>query len=59
MAALFYHRYLAPLEDRAAEGNAFGPAPHGISAAGPDIAAAAAMMASPAATAAPTANTNL
>ena len=38
LAALFYHRYLAPLEERAAEGNASGPAPHGTSAAGRDIA---------------------
>lgn len=38
LAALFYHRYLSPLEERAAEGNASGPAPHGISAAGRDIA---------------------
>jgi hypothetical protein len=37
LAALFYHRYLAPLEERAAEGNASGPAPHGISAAGRNI----------------------
>lgn len=58
LAALFYHRYLAPLEERAAEGNASGPAPHGISAAGPDTAAAAVMTVSPAEKAAPTANTN-
>ncbi|OHC75188.1 MAG: hypothetical protein A3G18_09770 [Rhodospirillales bacterium RIFCSPLOWO2_12_FULL_58_28] len=50
LAALFYHRYLAPLEDRAAEGNASGPAPHGISAAGRDIAEAAEKADSPAAT---------
>jgi hypothetical protein len=37
LAALFYHRYLAPLEERAAEGNVSGPAPHGISAAGRNI----------------------
>lgn len=59
LAALFYHRYLAPLEERAAEGNASGPAPHGISAAGPDIAAAAATTASPAEAAAPTGATSL
>ncbi len=58
LAALFYHRYLAPLEYRAAEGNAFGPAPHGSSAAGRDIAGDAAPTASPAATPAPTANTS-
>ena len=38
LAALFYHRYLAPLEERAAEGNASGPAPHGISAGAQNIA---------------------
>jgi hypothetical protein len=66
LAALFYHRYLAPLEDRAAEGNASGPAPHGTSAAGPDTAAAAATAAprrfagacSPAAAPAPTGATS-
>ncbi len=58
LAALFYHRYLTPLEDRAAEGNASGPAPHGTSAAGPDTAAAAGKAASPAATAALTAPTS-
>jgi hypothetical protein len=59
LAALFYHRYLAPLEDRAAEGNGSGPAPHGTSAAGPDTAAAAGTAASPVATPAPTASTSL
>lgn len=58
-AALFYHRYLAPLEDRAAEGNASGPAPHGTSAAGPDTAEGAVKAASPAATPAPTASPSL
>jgi hypothetical protein len=53
LAALFYHRYLAPLEDRAAEGNGSGPAPHGTSAAGPDTAAAAGTAASIAAAPAP------
>ena len=53
LAALFYHRYLAPLEERTAEGNASGPAPHGISAAGRDIAGPATATA---ATPAPTAN---
>jgi hypothetical protein len=38
LAALFYHRYLAPLEEKAAEGNASGPAPHGISAGAQDTA---------------------
>lgn len=56
LAALFYHRYLAPLEEWAAEGNASGPAPHGISAAGRDIAEAAGKTAAPAATPAPTAS---
>jgi hypothetical protein len=59
LAALFYHRYLAPLEDRAAEGNASGPAPHGTSAAGPDTAVTAEIKGSPAATAAPIASTSL
>jgi len=59
LAALFYHRYLAPLEERAAEGNASGPAPHGTSAAGPDTAVAAATAASPAATPVSTASTSL
>ena len=36
LAALFYHRYLGPLEERAAEGNASGPAPHGISVGAQD-----------------------
>ncbi|MBM3950761.1 MAG: hypothetical protein FJ311_04835 [Rhodospirillales bacterium] len=58
LAALFYHRYLAPLEDRAAEGNASGPAPHGTSAAGPDTAAAAGTAASPAVAPAPTDSIN-
>jgi hypothetical protein len=58
LAALFYHRYLAPLEDRAAEGNASGPAPHGTSAAGPVTAAAAGKAASPAAAPAPTGATS-
>lgn len=58
LAALFYHRYLAPLEDRAAEGNASGPAPHGTSAAGPDTAAAAGTAVSPAPARAPTGATN-
>ncbi|CAA6605809.1 conserved hypothetical protein [Rhodospirillaceae bacterium LM-1] len=55
LAALFYHRYLAPLEERTAEGNAFGPAPHGISAAGRDIAKPATETVEQPA---PTANTN-
>ncbi|MBI5121341.1 MAG: hypothetical protein HZA67_10070 [Rhodospirillales bacterium] len=38
LAALFYHRYLSPLEERSAEGNASGPAPHGTSAGAQDIA---------------------
>ncbi|MDK9720388.1 MAG: hypothetical protein OEL53_04300 [Rhodospirillales bacterium] len=38
LAALFYHRYLSPPEERATEGNASGPAPHGISAGAQDIA---------------------
>ncbi len=58
LAALFYHRYLAPLEDRTAEGNASGPAPHGISAGARDIAEAAGKMAAPAATPAPIGNTS-
>jgi hypothetical protein len=55
LVALFYHRYLAPLIERAAEGNASGPAPHGISAAGQDIAKP---VTEPAAMPAPTANMN-
>ena len=63
LAALFYYRYLTPLEERAAEGNASGPAPHGTSAAGPDTVGpapdnnpgAAGKAASPAAAAVPTA----
>jgi len=58
LAALFYHRYLAPLEERAAEGNASGPAPHGTSAAGPDTAKPAATMDATAATPAPTDSTS-
>lgn len=58
LAALFYYRYLSPLEERAAEGNASGPAPHGTSAAGPDTAAAAGKAASPAAEPAPTGATS-
>ncbi len=58
LAALFYYRYLTPLEKGAAEGNASGPAPHGTSAAGPDTAGGAAKAASPAAAAAPTAPTS-
>lgn len=42
LAALFYHRYLAPLEEKSAEGNASGPAPHGTSAARPNTAKPAA-----------------
>ncbi|MBF0354969.1 MAG: hypothetical protein HQL43_07025 [Alphaproteobacteria bacterium] len=55
LAALFYHRYLAPLEERTAEGNASGPAPHGISAGARDIAKPAM---SSAAAPAPTGNMN-
>ena len=66
LAALFYYRYLSPLEERAAEGNASGPAPHGTSAAGPDTAGpapdnvpgAAGKAVSPAAPVAPIASTN-
>lgn len=58
IAALFYYRYLTPLEDRAAEGNASGPAPHGISAAGPDTAEDAEKAVSPVARPAPIANTS-
>ena len=58
IAALFYYRYLTPLEERAAEGNASRPAPHGISAAGPDTAEAAVKAASPAATPAHTVSTS-
>ena len=47
LAALFYHRYLAPLEEKAAEGNASGPAPHGTSAAGQDTARPAEAAAAP------------
>ena len=47
LAALFYHRYLAPLEERAAEGNASGPAPHGTSVAGLNIVAAVSPAATP------------
>ena len=53
LAALFYHRYLAPLEERAAEGNASGPAPHGTSAAGRDTARPAEAAAAPSAPTAP------
>ena len=56
LAALFYHRYLSPLEERAAEGNASGPVPHGISAGAQDIAGDAGKTAAPAATPAPTAS---
>ncbi|MBI4968174.1 MAG: hypothetical protein HZC25_08670 [Rhodospirillales bacterium] len=58
LAALFYHRYLVPLEDRYSEGNASGPAPHGILAGAQDIAEAAGKPAAPAATNAPIANTS-
>jgi hypothetical protein len=58
LAALFYHRILAPLEARAAEGNASGPAPHGTSAAGPDTAKPAATADAIAAPPAPIASTN-
>ena len=59
LAALFYHRYLAPLEERAAEGNASGPAPHGTSAAGPNTASPATTTDGTAAEPAPTDSTNL
>ena len=55
LAALFYHRYLAPLEERAAEGNASGPAPRGISAGAQDTARPAEAAAAPTAL---TENTN-
>ena len=58
LAALFYHRYLAPLEERAAEGNVSGPAPHGISAAGRDIVGDVKAKAMPVEGVAPTANMN-
>lgn len=58
LAALFYYRYLSPLEDRAAEGNASGPAPHGTSAAGPDTAEGAVKAVSSVAAAAPIASTS-
>lgn len=58
LAALFYHRYLSPLEERAAEGNASGPALHGTSAAGPDTAKPATTADAIAATPVPIASTN-
>ncbi|MEO5338856.1 MAG: hypothetical protein H7841_18535, partial [Magnetospirillum sp. WYHS-4] len=47
LAALFYHRYLAPLEEKAAEGNASGPAPRGTSAGAQDTARPAEAAAAP------------
>ncbi|MEO5338827.1 MAG: hypothetical protein H7841_18385, partial [Magnetospirillum sp. WYHS-4] len=47
LAALFYHRYLAPLEEKAAEGNASGPAPHGTSVGAQDTASPAEAAAAP------------
>jgi hypothetical protein len=58
LAALFYHRYLAPLEERSAEGNASGPAPHGTSAAGPSTARPAGTTDVSAGASAPTAPTS-
>lgn len=58
LAALFYHRYLGPLEERAAEGNASGPAPHGTSVEAQNIAEGAGKTDTPARTPASTDNTN-
>ncbi|WP_339862516.1 hypothetical protein [Thalassospira alkalitolerans] len=58
LAALFYHRYLGPLEERAAEGNASGPAPHGTSVEAQNIAEGAGKTDTPAGTHASTDNTN-
>ena len=58
LAALFYHRYLGPLEERAAEGNASGPAPHGISVGAQDTVGDAGTTASSVEAPAPTNNTN-